>query len=117
MANDDDAIELTAVTFEKALRAIHRYQPQSGGFRAWVLRIARNAAVDRYRRARPMAGETGMPDTVASPDPSPEDVAVASDERRRIRALVGALPQLLLDCRELADRATRPPESGQAAAV
>ncbi|HEY8707050.1 MAG TPA: sigma-70 family RNA polymerase sigma factor [Burkholderiaceae bacterium] len=58
--DDDDALELTAVTFEKALRAMDRYRPQAGGLRAWLVRIARNAAVDAHRRRRPLTNEAEM---------------------------------------------------------
>ena len=33
-ASDDDAEDLTAVTFERALRAIHRFHPAGGGMAA-----------------------------------------------------------------------------------
>lgn len=58
--DEDDALELTAVTFEKALRAMHRYRPQAGGLRPWLVRIARNAAVDAHRRRRPLTNEAEM---------------------------------------------------------
>ena len=38
---------------------------------AWVYQIARNAIIDHYRGQRPM---TDLPDSVAAPDPPPEDV-------------------------------------------
>src|SRR5437867_9923810 len=55
--NEDDAVDLTATTFERALSAIGRYRPRGAGFGAWLLRIARNAAIDHDRRlrARPAA--------------------------------------------------------------
>ena len=49
--SEDDAADLTAVAFERALAAMPRYRPTGGGFRAWLLRIARNAAIDAGRRA------------------------------------------------------------------
>src|SRR5512136_265216 len=47
-----DAEDLTAVTFEKAWRARHRYRRDLGAFSTWLLTIARNVANDSYRRAR-----------------------------------------------------------------
>jgi RNA polymerase sigma-70 factor (ECF subfamily) len=47
----EDAEDLTAETFEKALRAIVRYEDQGQPFSAWLLRIAANAVVDRSRRS------------------------------------------------------------------
>lgn len=52
-ATEDDAAELTAIAFERALAAIDRYRPSGGGFLAWLLRIARNAAIDVARRRPP----------------------------------------------------------------
>jgi DNA-directed RNA polymerase specialized sigma24 family protein len=49
--SEDDAAELTAVVFARALMAMPRYRPAGGGFLAWLLRIARNAAIDAGRRA------------------------------------------------------------------
>jgi RNA polymerase sigma-70 factor (ECF subfamily) len=96
-ASEDDALELTAVTFEKALRAIHRYRPQPGGLRAWLVRIARNAAIDAHRRARPLAREAVTDPIATSSASSPEESAIAGDERRRIRSMVAALPDLQRD--------------------
>lgn len=49
--SDDDAHELAAMTFERALQAIDRFQPIRGGMVAWLIRIARNAHLDQVRRA------------------------------------------------------------------
>ena len=35
--NEDDAVDLTAATFERALSAIGRYRPRGAGFGAWLL--------------------------------------------------------------------------------
>ena len=51
--DEDLAVELTAVTFEKAFRGIGRYQTRGGGIVAWLLRIARNTATDHERHHRP----------------------------------------------------------------
>lgn len=95
--DDDLALELSAVTFEKALTNIHRYRTRGGGFVAWLLRIARNAAADHERRRRPLVGQWPMNNDKPSNDPSPEEQAVRSDERRRLRLLVADLPELQRD--------------------
>ncbi len=48
----EEAEDLTAQTFERALAAIGRYEDRGGRFSSWLLRIAANAAVDRARRGR-----------------------------------------------------------------
>lgn len=95
--NDDDALDLTAVTFERALVAIPKYRPLGGGFAAWLLRIARNAAIDhsRRQRVRPAAALAEAERQPARDDP--EAAAIAADEDRHLRALVRALPEAQRD--------------------
>lgn len=89
---DDDALELTAMTFERALASIHRYRHRGAGFRAWLLRIARNAAIDEARRRGRRADATLDPvfvDAAARPD----EAAELADERHRLRLAIAALPE------------------------
>lgn len=44
-----DAEDLTQRTFEKALRAWDRYDPERAAVRTWLLAIARNLLIDHYR--------------------------------------------------------------------
>jgi RNA polymerase sigma-70 factor, ECF subfamily len=46
----DDADDVTQQTFAKLLTELWRYQPREAPFRAWVLRVARNVAIDHLRR-------------------------------------------------------------------
>jgi len=46
----EDAEDLTAQTFEKALAAIDRYEDRGSSFSSWLIRIAANTVVDRARR-------------------------------------------------------------------
>lgn len=46
------AADITATTFEKALRHIQRYRWKGVGFGAWLYRIARNETVAYFRRRR-----------------------------------------------------------------
>lgn len=50
LGDDDTAAEVTAIVFESALRSIDRYKAARGPFAAWIMTIARNAAVDHHRR-------------------------------------------------------------------
>jgi RNA polymerase sigma-70 factor, ECF subfamily len=96
--NDDDALDLTAVTFERALGAIGRYRPSGAGFAAWVLRIARNASIDHDRRMRARPALVRLADVDAqSAHDDLEATAIASDEKRRLRELVRALPEAQRD--------------------
>jgi len=66
----EEAEDLTAQTFERALAAIGRYEDRGGRFSSWLLRIAANAAVDRARRSgheKPMNEEVMAEDGAARP--------------------------------------------------
>jgi RNA polymerase sigma-70 factor (ECF subfamily) len=47
-----EAEDITQSLFVKLMSAIHGYQPRSVPFEAWLLRVARNAALDSLRRKR-----------------------------------------------------------------
>jgi RNA polymerase sigma factor (sigma-70 family) len=46
------AEDLTAVTFERALRLWHRFDPDRGSARTWLCQIARTVALDHLRSER-----------------------------------------------------------------
>ena len=94
--NDDDAADLTALAFERALVAWPRYRPSGGGELAWLFRIARNAAIDDARRRRlanerePLARSSG-----AAADPQ---TALAHAELAdEVRSLLAILPDKTRD--------------------
>ena len=88
--SEDAALELTAATFERALRSIDGFRPRGGGMAAWLLRIARNAAIDEGRRAarRPVVAL----DAEASAGP---------DAAAELRMLVAGLPERQREAIEL----------------
>ncbi len=45
-----DAEDLTALTFERVVRAADRYDASRGGTTTWVFAIAENVLIDHYRR-------------------------------------------------------------------
>jgi RNA polymerase sigma-70 factor (ECF subfamily) len=46
------AEELTAETFERALRLWHRFDPKRGSARTWLCQVARTVALDHFRSER-----------------------------------------------------------------
>ena len=52
VGNEKDAEDLTALTFEKALLNMERYEWQGISFSAWLYRIAANNVADFFRRSR-----------------------------------------------------------------
>ena len=81
------AEELTAETFERALRLWHRFDPQRGSARTWLCQVARTAALDHFRserrrtRREQLAAAAGARSTQRSPK------ACRPTSRRRSRAL------------------------------
>lgn len=89
LGSREAAEDATSLIFTNALAAFPRYRDTS--FRAWLFTIAHHVVTDRYRRARPEASldlEVELRDEA----PSPEDLALAADERQRVLALLSQLP-------------------------
>lgn len=52
LSSREEAEDLTQATFERALRAWHRFDPSLAGPRTWLLTIAHNLLIDHHRRNR-----------------------------------------------------------------
>ncbi len=83
------AEDLTALAFEKAWRARGGYRRDRAGVSTWILAIARNVAIDYFRRTRV---ELPIDDTHAAGDETPETAAVRRSDLRRLGTLLGGLP-------------------------
>jgi RNA polymerase sigma-70 factor, ECF subfamily len=80
-----DAEDLTAEVFRKALQDLPRFEWRGAPFAAWLLRIAANAIADRWQRVAREPGE--LP-----PDPADETAAEVIERRALLFQLVDALP-------------------------
>jgi RNA polymerase sigma-70 factor (ECF subfamily) len=99
-ASNDEAAELTAIVFERALGAIGRYRPRGGGVIAWLFTIARNAAIDAERsnrRYRSVTGDEPEPQTEPQAPGLLEDVVVERERLADLRARVQRLPVIQRD--------------------
>ena len=89
LGSREAAEDATSLVFTKALAAFPHYRDAS--FRAWLFTIAHHVVTDRYRAERPeYALETAA--DIQDAAPSPEDLALAADERRGVMVLLAALP-------------------------
>ncbi len=61
----ETAEDLTQLTFERALRAWRRFDPDRASPRTWLTAIARNALIDHHRRGRERAELPVEPDSNA----------------------------------------------------
>jgi len=114
MRDRHDAEDVTQLVFLKLTWNLDRYDERSGDFCAWLLRVARNLAIDEMRRRRPvLVGEVyaagdgdsdGGDEATAMRSALREALAELSADQREVivlRQFIGLRP------REIADRMER----------
>ena len=84
------AEDLTAMTFEKAWRARHRYRRDVSAFSTWLFTIARNVATDHFRQHREFLS---LEEAAESSDVrTPEDSLLRSSDFKRLTVLLTEMP-------------------------
>lgn len=86
---DDDALDLTATTFERAFASAGRFRRRDGGVHAWLFRIARNTAIDASRRHRATVDLAGASAVLGR---AAVEFSRRSEERDEVLDLVARLP-------------------------
>jgi RNA polymerase sigma-70 factor, ECF subfamily len=85
---------------QEVFLALFQHLQRQGGrqnLRGWVFRVAHNLGLKRrYREGRPLVPEAAC--AVADPTPSPEARLLRNEKRRRVDAVVAALPELDRRC-------------------
>ena len=89
--DEHDAEDLTSEVFARLPRALGLYRPGATPFAAWLLRVARNAALDHLRRER----------SVPSPHVHPAGEPSGPHELERLAGLRSALAALPADQRQV----------------
>lgn len=92
LGDDSAAEDLTAATFEKAWRARARYRRSQGAFTTWLFAIARNVAIDYYRRRHERLPLDAAALPIAFGRPA-EEAAQRQDEMERLETLLAQLPE------------------------
>ncbi|HVT33911.1 MAG TPA: RNA polymerase sigma factor [Rhodanobacteraceae bacterium] len=91
-----DADELFQDTWSRLVAARERYRPEAK-FTTWLLQIAHNLIVDRYRRQRPQASEAETDAVFRELDAGeaerPDRVLSEFEERRRLQLALEDLPE------------------------
>ncbi len=82
-----EAEDLTSLTFEKAWRARHRYRRDLAAFSTWLFAIARNVAIDHYRRRREHAPLEAAGNVAAGGTDPADHAAERSDFTKLVRML------------------------------
>jgi RNA polymerase sigma-70 factor (ECF subfamily) len=85
------AEDLTSITFEKAWQARNRYRRDLGAFSTWLLTIARNVAVDHYRKHRHHEPLDALDEVPGGQ--TPEELAEHRSDVERLGRLLEQLPE------------------------
>ncbi len=103
----DEAEDLTQEVFIKVYRTLDRYHNRDGSFSSWLMAVARNQAIDHYRRGRQehrhrVEQDPSSLETLASREEGPLRI-LERDERvnfvhRGLRALPPELREPLILC-------------------
>ena len=83
---EQDAEDVTQQVFAKLLKQIEKYQPRGVPFIAWLLRVARNGALDHIRARRE------VPVAEVAPAGHEEDIGTRRARLAELRGALAALP-------------------------
>ncbi len=92
LGSNESAEDATQVVFEKALAAMPRYVPHSP-FKSWLFTIAHNTVIDIARTPQSHQALDNHLPNLFDPQPSPEELTIALDQREQLRALIRLLPE------------------------
>ena len=84
--DEHEAEDITQHVFLKLISVIHKYRAQEVPFTSWLLRVARNVALDHIRRRRSLLCE----EVYDATHPSNQ---LGDDRRRGLAQALGALPE------------------------
>jgi len=90
IVGDGAADDVVQETFERVWRHAGRFDPHRGSLDAWVLRIARNAALGQLRRTRHHVDLAVVPEP-ADLENRPDDAVVLIDLTTGVRRAVAGL--------------------------
>lgn len=84
----DEAEDLTQEVFVKVYQTLHRYREADGPLGAWLMAVARNHAIDNYRRGRQERARRTEDPAVLDQAASGDEHPVAGLEREQRARLV-----------------------------
>jgi RNA polymerase sigma-70 factor (ECF subfamily) len=98
-ASDEQAADLTAAAFERALRRLHTFRGSGDNLAPWLFRIARSQAIDAQRRRHPMRPlDLLRPEQHPQSGDDPEARLLERESRDELLDRVGQLPFLQQEC-------------------
>jgi RNA polymerase sigma-70 factor, ECF subfamily len=84
----DEAEDLTQEVFVKVYQTLGRYRESDGPFGGWLMAVARNHAIDQYRRRKQEKTRRSDDDTVLDRMAAPGEHPVAGLERQERAGIV-----------------------------
>ena len=81
-----EAEDATQAVFMKLMSVIHKYEPRQVPFTAWILKVARNVAIDSLRQRRPVPCE----EVIESSRPADDS---SHDHRSGLEQALETLPE------------------------
>jgi RNA polymerase sigma-70 factor, ECF subfamily len=108
MARREEAEDLTQEVLIRVYQNLKSYRPEAGSFQNWILRVARNQIIDRYRQVRRYPRMDGSEELEGSslPDdkiPSPQRAAEQIESSQILHEALQALPPELKEAVILRD--------------
>jgi RNA polymerase sigma-70 factor (ECF subfamily) len=108
MARREEAEDLTQEILIRVYQNLKSYRPEAGSFQNWILRVARNQIVDRYRQVRRyprMEGSEELESNNLQDDriPNPHRAAEQMEAARILHEALRALPPELKEAVILRD--------------
>jgi RNA polymerase sigma-70 factor (ECF subfamily) len=91
----DEAEDLTQDIFVKVYQSLDRYRQDEGAFSTWLLTVARNQAIDHYRKRREELRRAESPEVleqIPSRDEAPTQLLEREERARLVQRGVQALP-------------------------
>lgn len=106
VGNEQEAEDIVQETFLKAWKNARQYRAEASKFKTWVLRIARNSAIDHLRKRKHIAfsefenaeGQNVLAETVADPNELPDELFARKEEVSELQA---AMERLSPEAREI----------------
>jgi RNA polymerase sigma-70 factor (ECF subfamily) len=92
----DEAEDLTQEVFVKVYQTLNRYRESDGSFGGWLMAVARNHAIDHYRRQRQerlrRTDEPGLVETLPAREEHPLRALERQERARLVHSGLRALP-------------------------
>lgn len=90
-ADMDTANDLASSTFERALRAIHRFDPRKSQIQTWLFAIARNVTINHWK-SESILFSVPLDDELADADDPPlEDVMISVESKEHMLTVLQSL--------------------------